>query len=77
MKLEKSEMINRERNQKIKYARGGSSSSKRIRESQAESVYSSTARGRKQGPKVAPSSGRGTSTGLGEILECPHCHKRY
>ena len=47
MKVEKSEMSNQERNQKIKFAREGSSSSKRIRESQAESVYSSTARGRR------------------------------
>ena len=75
MKVEKSEMSNRERNHKRKFARGGSSSGKRIRESQAESVYSSTARGRRQGPTVTPTSGRGISTRQGEILECPHCHK--
>ena len=68
-------MSGRERNQKRKFARGGTSSGKRIIESQAESVYSSATRGRRQGPTVAPSSNRGTSTGQGEILECPHCHK--
>ena len=58
-------------------ARGGSSSGKGIRESQAESMYSSAARGRRQGLTVAPSSGKGTSTGPGEIPECPHCHKLH
>ena len=75
MEVEKSEMSNRERNHRRKFARGGSSSGKRIRESQAELVYSSVARGRRQGPTVAPSLGKGTSTGQGEIPECPHCHK--
>ena len=70
-------MSNQERNQKRKFARGGSSSGKRIRESQAKSVYSSIARRRRQGLTVAPSSGKGTSTGQGEIPECPHCHKRH
>ena len=60
-------MGNQERNHKRKFARGGSSSSKRIKESQAESVYSPTARGRRQGPTIAPSSGKGSSTGQGEI----------
>ena len=77
MKVEKSEMSNRERNQKRKFARGASSLGKRIRESQAESMYSSAARGRRQGPTIAPSSGRGTLTGQGEIPECPHCNKRH
>ena len=77
MKVEKSKMSNQERNQKRKFVRGGSSSGKRIRESQVESVYSSTTKGRRQGPTIAPSSSRGTSTGQGEIPECPHCHKRH
>ena len=34
-------------------------------------------RGRRQGSNVAPSSGRGALVGQGEILECPHCHRRY
>ena len=38
-------MSNWERNQKRKFARGGSSSGKRIRVSQAELVYSSATRG--------------------------------
>ena len=75
MKVEKFEMSNRERNQKIKFAKGGTSSGKIIKESQVESVYSSAAKGRRQGIIVEPSFGRGTSTGQGEILECPHCHK--
>ena len=77
MKGEKSKMSNRERNQKRKFSRGGSSLGKRIRESQAESVYNYTARGRKQGSIVAPSSGRGTSTEQGKVPECPHFHKQH
>ena len=77
MKVEKSEMNNRERNQKRKFVKGGSSLGKRIRESQAESVYSSATRGKRQGPTVAPSSSRGTSTEQGEIPECSHFHKRH
>ena len=73
--VEKFEMSNQERNQKRKFLRGGSSSGKRMRESQAESMYSSATKGRRQRPTVAPSSGRGTSTGQGEIPECPLCHK--
>ena len=69
-------MSNRDRNQKRKFARGGSSSCKRIGESQVESVYSSAARGRRQGTTVASSFCRGTSIGQGEILECAYCHKR-
>ena len=77
MKVEKSRISNRERNQKRKFAKRDSSLGKRIRESQAESVYSSTARGRRQGPTVAPSFNKGTSTRQGEIPECLHYHKRH
>ena len=77
MKVEKSEMSNRERNHKRKFAKGGSSSSKKIRESQAESMYSYDATERRQGPTIAPSSNIGTSTKQGEILECPHYLKRH
>ena len=77
IKVEKSEMSNQERNHKRKLARGGSSLGKRIIESQAESMYSSAARGRRRGPTVAPSSDRGTSTRQGEIPECPHFHKQH
>ena len=75
MKMEKSEMSNREINHKRKFAKGGSSSGKRIRESEAELVYSSTTMGRRQGPTIALSSDRGTLTGQGEISECPNYHK--
>ena len=63
MKVEKYEMSNQERNHKRKFSRGGSSSGKRIKESQAKSVYSSAARGRREGSIVAPSFGRGISIG--------------
>ena len=50
MKVEKSEASSRERFQKRKLSRGASSSSsKRGRESQAESIQGSTTRGRRQG----------------------------
>ena len=78
MKVEKSEASSRERFQKRKFFRGASSSSgKRVKESQTESVHSSATRGRRQGNIVVPSTGRGASTGLGETPECPHCHRRY
>ena len=78
MKVEKSEASSRERFQKRKLSRGASSSSgKRAREFQAESVQSSATRGRRQGSTVVPSSGRGVSTGQGEVPECPHCHRRH
>ena len=78
MKVERFEASSRERFQKKRFSRGASSSSgKRVKESQAESVYSSTTRGRRQGPSTTPSTGRGASTGPGETLECPHCHRRH
>ena len=77
MKVENFEMSNRERTHKRKFSRGGFSSGKRIRESQVESVHSTPTRGRRQGPTIAPSSSRGTSSEQGEISECPHCHKQH
>ena len=75
MKLEKSEASSKERFQKRKLSRGASSSmGKRARESQTESVHSSATRERRQGNTIVPSTGRGASAGLGETLECPHCH---
>ena len=71
MKVERFEASSRERFHNKRFSRGASSSSgKRVRESQEESVYSSTTRGRRQGP----STGRGASAGPGETPECPHCH---
>ena len=77
MKIEKSEMMSRERKSERKFSRGSSPSDKRTRESQVESVHSSATRGRRQGPTMTPGSGRGTSTGQEERIECPHYHKHY
>ena len=78
MKVERLEMISKERSQKKKFSRGTLSSSGKIaRESLAQSEYSSAMRGRRQKSNVAPSSGRGASVGHGEIPECPHCHRRH
>ena len=78
MKVEKSEASSRERFQKRQFSRGASSSSgKRARESQDVLVQGSATRGRRQGSTVVTSSGRGVSTGQGEVPECPHCHKRH
>ena len=75
MKVERTEASSKERLQNKKFSRGASSSSgKRARESLTESMYSSATRGRRQGPNVAPSSGRGASAGQGETLKCRHCH---
>ena len=63
MKIEKSEMKNQERNRGRKFSRGGSSSCKRTRESQVDSVRGSTTKDRRQGPDERP--------------ECPHYHKHY
>ena len=77
MKVEKSESSSRERFQKRKLCIGASSSSgKRARESLAELIQGSTARGRRQGNTVVPSSGRGVLTGQGEVPKCPHCHRQ-
>ena len=78
MKVEKSEASSRERFQKRQLSRGGSSSSgKRARESQDVLVQGLATQGRRQGSTVVPSSGRGVSTGQGEVPECPHFHKRH
>ena len=78
MKVEKSEASSRERFQKRQFSRGASSSSgKRARESQDVILQGSATRGRRQGSTVISSSGRGVSTGQGEVPECSHCHKRH
>ena len=64
MKVERLEMNSKERSHKKKFSRRASSSlGKRFREYPAQSEYSSTTRGRRQGSNVAPSSGRGASVG--------------
>ena len=77
IKIEKSKMKSQERNRERKFSRGSSSSGKRTRESQEDSVHGSIARGRRQGPTMTQGSDRGISTGQGERLECPHCHKNH
>ena len=74
MKIEKSEMKNQERNRERKFSRGGSSSCKRTRESQVDSVHGLATRGKRQGPTVTQGSGRGISTGE---EESPHYHKNH
>ena len=77
MKIEKSEMMSRQRKLERKLSKGSSSSGKRTRESQVELVYSFATIGRRQGPTTILDSGRGTSTEQGQRLECPHCHKYH
>ena len=63
MKIEKLEMKSRERNRERKFFKGGSSSNKRTRESQVDSVQGSSTRGRRQGPTMTQGSGRGILIG--------------
>ena len=78
MKVEKSEASSRERFQKRKLSRRAfSSSGKRAKESQTESIHSFAIRGRRQGNTIIPSSGRGAAAGPRETPECPHCHRRH
>ena len=49
MKIEKSKIVSQERNRERKFSRGSSSSGKRTRDSQIESVHGSATRGRRQG----------------------------
>ena len=77
MKIEKLETKSQERKSERKFSRGSSSSGKRARESQVESVHGSTTRGRRQEPTMTQGSGRGTLTGQDERPECPHYHKLH
>ena len=77
IKIEKSEMKSQKRKKEKKFSRGGSSSGKRPRESQFDSVQGSATRGRRQGPTMTQSSFRGISTGQEERSACPHCHKNH
>ena len=63
MKIEKFEMMSHERNPARKLSKGGPSLGKGTRQSQVESIHSSSTIGRRQGPTMTLSSGRGTSTG--------------
>ena len=77
IKIEKSEMKSQERKKEKKFSRGGSSSGKRPRESQVDSVQGSATNCRRQRPTMTQSSGRGTSTGQEEKHVCLHCHKYH
>ena len=60
-----------------KFSRGGSSSDKITREVQVDSIHGSATRGKRQGPTMTQSSGRGISTEQEERPECPHCYKNH
>ena len=75
MKIEKSQMKSQEIKSERKFSRGSSSSGKRARESQVESVHGSAIRGRRQGPTMTQGFDGGTSTRQEGRPECPHCHK--
>ena len=75
MNVEKSGASSRERFQKRKLSRRASSSlDKRARESQTESVHSSSIRGRRQGNTVVQSTGIGASAGTRETPKYLHFH---
>ena len=63
MKIKKSEMMSLERITEKKFSTGGSSSGKRTRESQVESIHSSTTRGRRKGSTMTLGFGMGTLIG--------------
>ena len=77
IKIEKSEMKSQERKKEKNISRGGSSSGKRPRESQVDSVQGSATRGKRQGPTMTQSSNRGISIRQEEKHVCPHCHKNH
>ena len=78
MKVERLETNSKEKSQKKNFSKGASSSSgKRARDVQAESVQDSATRGRRQGGTALSSAGKGASVGQGEIPECTHCHRRH
>ena len=57
IKIKKSEMKSQERKKEKKFSRGGSSSGKRPRESQVDSIQGSLIRGRRQGSTMTQGSG--------------------
>ena len=70
-------MKSQERKKDKKFSRGGSSSGKRPRKSQVDSVQGSATRGRRQGPTMTQGSGRDTSIGHEERPTCPHCYGNH
>ena len=77
IKIEKSEMKSQERMKNKKFSRGDSSSGKRRRESQVDSIQVLATRGRRQGPTMTKGSGRGTSTGQEERPTCLYCYRNH
>ena len=63
LKIQKYEMMSRERKTNRKFSRGGSSSDKRTRKSQVESLHGSATKSMRLGPTMTQGSYRGTSTG--------------
>ena len=64
MKVERLETNNKEKSQKKKFSKGASSSSgKRARDVQADSIQGSATRGRRQGGTTVSNTGRGASVG--------------
>ena len=57
IKIEKSKMKSQERKKDKNFSRGGSSSGKRPRESEVDTVQGSATRGRRQGPARTEGSG--------------------
>ena len=78
MKVERLETSSKEKSQKKKFSKcAPSSSGKRPRDVQAESVQGSATRGRRQGGTAAFSVGRGALVKQEEIPECTHYHRRH
>ena len=77
MNIEKYEIMKQERKSERKFSRGGPFSGQRTKESQVESVHSSSTRGKRQGPTMTLGSNRGNVTGQEERIECPHYHKHH
>ena len=78
MKVVRLETSSKEKSQKKKFSKGASSSSgKRARDVQAESIQGPATRGRRQGGTTVSSAGRGASVVQGEIPECIHFHRRH
>ena len=77
IKIKKFEMKSQERKKEKRFLKGGSSSGKRLRESQVDLVQGSSTRGRRQLPTMAQDSNRGTSTEQDEIPRCPHCYGNH
>ena len=76
MKVKRLETSSKEKSQMKKFSKGASSSSgKRARSVQVESIQGSATRGRRQGSILVSSAGRGASVRQGEIPECTHFHR--